>query len=261
MVKKEEDVVDLVFKHKLEQKAKIKKAKKRKRRKKITIILIAVLSIYLYYSTDISKPKAITVSNNYILTKEEVINKSEIDLDTMLLIANPFYIKHNLKKDNLIKDVEVSWSPFKRLINIKVIEKDIFAYRQKSEEAHMILEDGSHLDLKSEYYKFLPNLIFLEGFEEEASEARLLESFDTLSDDVKNQVSEIHQQAVSFDDNYIEIRMNDGNKVYTSFQTVASLNFYFDIVKNLKSDNSCIIIDEMTSEAYSQACKEIEDSE
>ena len=81
----------------------------------------------------------------------------------------------------------------------------------------------------------MPNLIFLEGFEDESVEKRLVESFQSLERDVINQISEIHQTKVSFDEHYIMIRMNDGNKIYTSFQTVDRLNFYFDIITKLKA--------------------------
>lgn len=261
MVDREDNVVDLVFKQKLEQQAKIKKAKKRRKRKKISIFLLLILFVYLYWSTDISKPKIITVSGNYVLSKDEVLKTSELNLDDLMIISNPITIKRRLIKHPLINEVDVTWSPLKRYINVNIKEVDVFAYRQDSEGAMMLMFDGSHVDLDSDFYKFMPHLIYIEGFNEVENEKRLITSFQDLDRDIINQISEIHQKSVSFDDNYIELRMNDGNKVYTSFQTVARVNYYFDIITNLKASNTCIIIDEMSGEAYSQPCIEVDVSE
>ena len=256
-----ENVIDLVLKQKLDQKTKLKKLKAKRKRRKLIVILLIFAVGYLYWSTDISKPKIISVSGNYVLNKDEVIAASEIDLETMLIVANPLVIKYRLLKHPLIKDVKVNWSLLKRHININVKEVEVFGYRQSSESAQMLMLNGSHVELSTDYYKFMPNLIFIEGFNDAAQETRLIEAFQDLDRDVINQISEIHQKSVSFDDNYIELRMNDGNKVYTSFQTVARVNYYFDIITNLKASNTCIIIDEMSGEAYSQPCIEVDVSE
>lgn len=261
MVNNEENVVDLVFKHKLEQQAKIKKARKRKRRRKFTLFTLIVIFIFVYYSTEISKPKNITISGNYILSKDEILKKSDIDLNSMILYANPLLISKRLTAHPLIESVKVDWSPFSRLIKIEVSEVKVFGYRQDGEEAKMLMLDGSIVALTSEFYKFMPHLIYIEGFSEPEAEKRLIEAFLTLDQQVINQISEIHQRRVSFDDYYIEMKMNDGNTVYTSYQTVSRINYYFDIIVNLKSTNTCIIIDEMSGEAYSQRCEDVKLSE
>ena len=261
MVNKEENVVDLVFKHKLEQQAKIKKARARKRRRKFTFIFLIGLFIFVYYSTEISKPKNITISGNYILSKDEILEKSEVDLNSMLLYANPVLISKRLNSHPLIEKVKVDWSLIKRVINIKVSEVQVFGYRQDSDKAEMLMLDGSHIELTPDFYKFMPHLIYIDGFSEVEAEKRLIEAFLNLDQQVINQISEIHQRKVSFDDYYIEVKMNDGNTVYTSYQTVSQLAYYFDIIVNLKSSNTCIIIDEMSGEAYSQRCEDIKLSE
>ena len=261
MEKPEENVVDLVYKHKIEQQTKIKKIKKKRKRRKLTFIAFFLLFSYHYWSNDLSKPKIISVSGNYVLPKDEIIAQSDVNLDTMMVVANPLLIKHRLLKHPLINKVNVSWSLTKRYININVEEVDVFGYRQSSSKAQMLMFDGTHVNLDADFYKFMPHLIFIEGFSDEVSEKRLIESFQNLNRDIINQISEIHQKSVSFDDNYIELRMNDGNKVYTSFQSVERINYYFDIITNLKASNTCIIIDEMSGEAYSQPCNDVKVSE
>lgn len=261
MVENKDNVVDLVLKQKLEERKQHKRQIAKRRTIKISVIVLIIVFGFLYWSSNISKPKVISVSGNYVLSKDEIVKATDISLDTNLIIANPFLIKQRLLKHPLINDANISWSLFGRYININIKEVDVFAYRQKSDSATMLMLNGEHVELSSDFYKFMPNLIFLEGFEEPTIETRLIESFQNLDRDVINQISEIHHTEVSFDKNYIMIRMNDGNKVYTSFQTVGQLNFYFDIITNLKASNTCIIIDEMSGEAYSQPCEDVQVSE
>ncbi len=254
MVKKNEEVADLIFKQKLEAKAKLKKARRAKSIRKISVFLIVLFTISFYFISDISKVKYINIYNNQVISKDEIIEYLDLNLDSNLLLNNPFFIKYKLSKHPLIDNVKSEFSLLKRYINIEVSEISIFGYRQSATYSSLIMADGSEIELVKQFYPLLSNLLYVEGFNEDADQKRLVESFDKLSSDVLNQISEIHQTSVSYDDKLLELRMNDGNRVYTSFQSVERLNYYFDIILNLKANNSCIYIDEMSGEAYSMPC-------
>lgn len=253
-MKKEEQVVDLVFKQKLEQQNRIKQRKKKRRNRRLFTFLTIVSLISFYLISDLSKPKAIIVSGNNILSKEEVIKAANINSDTKLLLANPFLMKKSLRKHPFISNTTVDTSLISRKINIEVNELEIFGYRQTTDETSMILSDGEAMTLTPDYYSFLANLIYVDGFTDLEDQQRLVKSFSEVDVAVLSQVSEIHQTSVSYDDKLLEILMNDGNKVYTSFQTVERLNYYFDIILSLSANNSCIYFDELSQEAYSQKC-------
>lgn len=254
MVNRNEDVADLIFKQKFEAQAKLKKQLRRRKLKRMLVVLLISFLMFFYFATDISKVKYINIYNNQVVAKSEIKKFLNLSLDSRLIINNPLLVKYKLLKHPLIKDAKVSFSLFKRNLNIEVFEIEVFAYRQSSDSAKLIMSDGSEVNLTSDFYPLLANLIYIEGFKDEADQIRLVESFIKLNSDVKNQISEIHQTSVSYDDKLLELRMNDGNKVYTSFQSVERLNYYFDIIINLRASNSCIYIDEMSGEAYSQPC-------
>lgn len=254
MVNKEDKVVDMVFKQKLEQQQKLKRQKRRRRNKRIISFIIVVSVFAFYFMTDISKPKAITISGNEILTKEEILNTAKIDTSSNLLYANPILISSRLKKHPFITSVSTKSSLFKRVIQIEVSELKIFGYRQSSDATTMILNDGASETLTNDLYKFLPDLIYVSGFEEEEDQKRLVESFQELDESIIGQISEIHQTSVSYDDKLLKILMKNGNQVFTSFQTVERLNYYLDIIKQLDVDNNCLYIDEMSGQIISQTC-------
>ena len=256
MVEKDPKVVDMVFKQKLEQQQALRKRRKKKRRKKFLTVLIVMSLFSLYFLTELSKPQAINVRGNQVLSKDEVLKTADLSLDSYLVLANPIVLKYRLKKHPIITDVSINHSIFKRVINLDVKEIDLFGYRQNESGSTLILFDGSSIELTPDLYPFLEDLIYINGFEEEEDQKRLVESFRTLDETVKNQISELHQTSVSYDDKLIEIRMNKGNKVYTSFQSVERLNYYFDILPALASDESCLYIDEMSGEVYAKDCED-----
>lgn len=257
----EDQTVDLVFKQKLEKQEKIKKAKRKRRNRKIITFLIIITVGVIYFNSDFSKPKAVIISGNNILSKDEVLDVAKVSDDSRLIMAQPFLIKRNLKSHPFVKNSSVSTSYFKRTIQIHIDELEIFAYRYKDDETYMILNDGSSEVLSSDLYQYLKDLIYITGFSEDEDQIRLAKSFAEVEESITSQISEIHQTSVSYDDKLLEILMNDGNKVYTSFQTVERLNYYFDIIMGLKASNSCIYIDELSGEAYSQNCSQNQESE
>lgn len=256
MVENQEKVVDMVFKQKLEQQAIIKRNYRRRRRRNFFRISLIITLVCFYFFTELSKPKSIQITGNVILTKDEILKQANIDLNSNLLYANPLLITYRLKKHPFITNASTSSSLFSRVIEINLDELSLFGYRQEDDKTLMILEDGSSDELSSDLYQFLPSLIYVNGFIEVEDQTRLVESFKDLDKSVVSQISEIHQTSVSFDDKLIELMMNDGNKVYTSFQSVERLNYYFDIIDKLAKNNNCIYIDELSGEAYSQACAE-----
>lgn len=257
----EDQTVDLVFKQKLEKQAKIKKAKRRRRNRKLITFALIITVLVLYFNSDFSKPKAVIISGNNILSKDEVLSAAKVNDDSRLILSQPFLLKRNLKNHPFINNSSVSVSFLKRTIKIDINELEIFGYRYKDDETYMILSDGSSEVLSSDLYQYLADLIYVSGFTDEEDQVRLAKSFVDVEESITSQISEIHQTSVSYDDKLLEILMNDGNKVYTSFQTVERLNYYFDIIMGLKASNSCIYIDELSGEAYSQNCSQNSENE
>lgn len=254
MVDRQEELVDMVFKQKIENNKKIKRNRRRRFRRRLFRFLFIFGIISLYVFTDVSKPKVIQINGNKIISKEEILSTADISLNSNLLYANPILINHRLKKHPFITSVSTKSSPFTRIVSITIDELNLFGYRQ-SDNTYMILEDGSSEVLDSSLYHFLPDLIYVEGFDDIEDQQRLVASFQDVELTVLAQVSEIHQTSVSYDDKLLEIWMNDGNRFYTSFQTVDRLNYYFDIIKSLDTNNACLVVDEMSAEVYSQPCE------
>ena len=256
MVDEQEKVVDMVFKQKLEQQAQIKRNKRRRIRRRLTrfSILVVLLSFYLF--TELSKPKVILITGNKLISKEEITEVAEVSLDKYLFLSNGLFVKHKLLNHPLIAEASVKTSLLKRTININVSELDVFGYRYIDGGIRMIMKDGSYSELTDTLYHYLPYMIYINGFEAVDDEQRLVASFADVDDSILAQISEIHQTSVSYDDKLLEIIMNDGNKVYTSFQTVDQMNHYFSIVPQLAKENRCIMIDELSGKLYSQKCIE-----
>jgi hypothetical protein len=82
-----------------------------------------------------------------------------------------------------------------------------------------------------------------------------VDALKTIQREALGSVSEIHLAPTAYDENYVKVIMQDGNKIFTSLKTLSLIEAYPSIVNELKAANACIFFDEMTRTAYSQPCE------
>ncbi len=228
---------------------------KRKRFKNISLtIIITITVVFIYLTSPIAKIAIINVSGTNYLDKNDIIKQSQLTNHDYLFLSWPQAITNRLLKHQLIAEAKVSLNFLKGQVNLEIKEKELFGYRYDSDEPEIILANHEILALNQDNLKLLPYLIYISGFNEENLLDRLLEGFQAVDDGVKAHISEIFQYQVSYDDSLIRIVLKDGNQVFTSFQTIAVLNYYFEIVKSLKVANACIFIDELSQQPYTSQC-------
>ena len=68
-------------------------------------------------------------------------------------------------------------------------------------------------------------------------------------------ISEINPHQESYDKNMVELIMEDGNRIYTSYDSMILLNAYKKTLKSLKEDNVCFVMDSLTGSYVTEDCK------
>lgn len=235
-----------------------KRKKQRKRRKVITIVsvifvIVAVIGVYLI--SDISKVKTVVVSGNVNLSKNTVLETTKVNESDLFLFVISEIVESDLEKNPFIKKATVTKS-LDRVVYIEIEEELVLGYRYSSDGAKLIFFDGTSIPLEDKYLFVLPNIPYISGFEGTELEGRLIKGFSSLDIEIFSLIAEIQQYQVSYDDKLVRIRMQDGNQVFTSLNSIDSLNYYYEILRSLKVTNSCIYIDEISGSAYSQVCPE-----
>lgn len=255
MISSKKDGVELIL-EKQKQLKKSKLHKKRKRRLTIVISFITViLLIYLYITTPISRLKHINITGINYFTRDEIMIIGEIEDSDFYLLTFTSLIKTKLLNEEMISDVAITKDD-KRNLNIAISEKRLLGYIY-TDKPYLLVENGELIELTKEKQGLITQIPLIVGFTEEYL-TEIAGSLNELTVDIINNITEIHHYASTYDDNMLKIVMIDGNKVFTSLDSIITVNNYFAIVKSLKISNSCIFIDESSKTAYTSQCPESE---
>lgn len=244
-------VDDLIARRKKEQK------KKRMNRFLVVLSLLAFTAassfgLYIYFTSPTSSIRAVLISGNQIYSDEAILKRSGIAYDDRFLAVNAATLRKRLVDDPLIQDAVVRLTKNNEIV-IQIRENDVTAIWM--DQGKVVLADGSLLVMQVDYAKawlFSPGIY---GYEDEGSLAELVRALNGLTASSLGNVSEIHRHPTSYDENYVKVIMQDGNRVFTGLSTLDMLEEYPRIVNALNTANSCIFFDEMTRTAFSQPCE------
>lgn len=238
-----------------------KKIRRRNRQRFLFIIffLIAMIAL-IYFTSDFSKVKSIDVEGNFYYTKEDILEKANLGYDSRYILIPGFYKEWKLEKDELIEEATLEKEMDGR-IHIEIKEKLMIGYMVANDQNYIIMSDGSMHELDSKHLNTIVNLPLIDGFSEEDL-PKLAKAFEsssgTINEQVIRMISEIHPYATSYDPNMIKLVMQDGNKIYTSYESLILLNTYKRTLKELKSTHVCMFMDYATNAIATQSCDEFE---
>ncbi len=234
-----------------------KKRRKQKRRLRLCIFAVVLFVICLYFSGDFSKVKSLKVSGNYYYTKDEVIKKANLSYKTRYLIMPKFYIERKLKHDDLIEDASVD----KKLNgNLKISIKEVqsIGYFVENNKNYMLFSNGLEKEIKQDTLDVIANYPVIDGFSKKERQ-NLAKAFSYKGSEVTQEIiamiAEISPHKESYDDHMVKFVMQDGNKIYSSYESVQLLNAYKKTLKNLKKDHVCFVMDANTETYITENCK------
>ena len=232
-----------------------KTKKNRKIRKNVVFyggISIILFILLLYFISPISHIGTIFIRGNQILTKQEILEIGNLKQNDFLIFVLTGNIENNLEKNPFILEATVK-KVSNRGIEIDIVENRIFAY-QFGEYPKIFFFDGKEMDLTEKQLHLLMTVPYINGFLEKEFRENMRIAFLEVDENIFRLISEIHEYSTSYDAHMIRLVMQDGNQIFTSLLSLKSLNYYLEILNNLKVSNSCIYIDELSGSAYSMVC-------
>lgn len=236
----------------IEQKylAKREKNRKRKRRRKIvraSIFMILIISIVLFLSSDLSKVRSFIIYGNYYYQHEDILKIAELDHDSSYILTNRYVIAHRLEEDEMIKDAKVTKDLNGNLI-IHVEEEKIVG-TLISDSSSVVLAGKEKIRIRD--LKEIP-LARIGNFDNEQL-TKLAKGFDDLDYSIIKMISEIHPYRTSYDQDMIQILMQDGNRVTTTYNGVVLLNNYLQVCEKLQGTHVCLYADEFSNTIFKES--------
>lgn len=236
-----------------------KKQNRPKRRIHIMLIIIAILSslIAIYFISDISKIKSLKVTGNKYFNDKEILELADLSYDTRHLLLMPFINERKIEANELIKNVTIE-KMMSGVVHIEVEEEDIIGTYQENKKTYLLLGDGSSIEQDGKDIQRIAKFPLIGKFSKE-QRTLMAEAFVRPGKKVKAEymslISEINPHEESYDKNMVEIVMQDGNRVYSAYESVFLLNLYKEPLPNLKKDNECILLDLLTESITTEDCK------
>ena len=216
-------------------------AKKVKKKVKIRIlpILIVIVIIGLIigcgYLLTLIPIKNIYITGNNYLTDQELIELAKIDDYPSFLTTTILSMKKNLQKNPYIKKVTIK----KKLlaeVHIEIEEQNLLF--RKEENGNIVLESKEEVSDNNKYQ--LPILL---NYIPDTKYDSFIKGMNQVTDDVKNQISEIRYYPNEQDEDRFLLYMNDGNYVYLTLTKFKQINYYEDVLEKLEGKKGILYLD------------------
>lgn len=194
--------------------------------------------------------KNIKIEGTNLLTDQTIINTAGLTYYPPIFRLNPLKIKKQLKKLDLVAEVEIKRN-LKGQITIRIKENRPLFYHQSRDL--VVLTGGKEVANQSLFLglpiliNYVPNDIY----------QKLITGFSELNSDIISLISEIeyapsqNTQGKILDDSRFALTMNDGNLVYINPINILRLNKYLEIFANLGDKKGIIQLDSSNSNVVS----------
>lgn len=249
---KREDTVEQVFeKHRFDVR------RNRFMGNKMKVFVLSIISGFVlitlgFLASDASKVRGFTVSGNYFLSEDDVLELCGIDENSRYLFVFDSIAEDRLTSSPLVKSAEVKVKG-NGTINIDIEEKIILGYRYKT-YPEIVFQDGTMMELTNEYAYLYAEVPLIVGFYEEMDD--FARAFEKVPQKRIASISEIHRYEYSYDANGLEFVMKDGNRFFASFYSADVINQYNGVASALTEKSVCLYADENSGNVYKSLCPE-----
>ncbi len=201
--------------------------------------LSVFLLVFLYSVSSAGRVQAVAVGGNTYLDADYIERLSGIDGDARYYLTFPFTVRKRIEADPFIESAKVSMNDG-NMIRITVTEKRPLGYRYEGETAYILMDDDSRAELTSEYLPVIARVPYITGFEEEEQTHLLILALKSVDQKIIEEIAEVHQYALKYDDEAIQLQMRDGTYIFTSYFATAALNQYHTMYSKMLNHDFCM---------------------
>lgn len=243
----------------IELEEKKKKRKKRKKKVRNSSYIIFIIFILIYFSSDMSDVKKMSVEGNQFYSKNEILEIAGLSYQSKHILLPSFFLQYKLEKNSLIQRAAVEKNWYGN-IHINIEEAQVLGYYiDESGMMKLVLpRPYKEIQVDQKHQSSVLRYPLISNFDGENLE-KLAKAFSQkgkeISQDIISMISEILPFQRSYDANMVKIVMQDGNIVFSSYDGIVLLNDYKKVVKELKDSNMCLELDTVNNSILSTKCK------
>jgi len=219
---------------------KLKERRKKKANRRLIIylsLIFALILIIIYFQSPLSDIKKIDIKGNELLSDEEVIEQSGINVGDNIWGSSPKKIRNALIQNHVIYQAEVN-RKLPRTIEITLEEFNLLGYIVEDDKQYPVLNNGERLA----HQQSTGDAPLFVNFTDRDQLDRALEEFEELPKYLFNLISEVHWDPTENNQHKIIVYMNDGYMVSGTIRDFANkMKVYPSIVSQLDSDQKGIV--------------------
>lgn len=218
------------------------------------IFLNLLIFFFAYLHSSKSNLFKVTIWGNNLLKEEEIIKLSGVKEKAKFWFISTGKIKKRLLDCPLISAADIK-KENNNILRIEIKERRLFGYFSEKGKTKLWVNGKQDVNLATNDLYLLSKIPLIVGFDELKLKG-IEKHFEDLKDITINEISEIHHYPMTYDDNFLQVIMRDGNYVFLSPAALKYLNSYYNIASVLekKTKQICLYFDEITKTGYSSAC-------
>jgi len=228
-----------------------KRLKQIRRSVKMAIVTIIIVGIGLYLLTPLSNIKILKVNNNIIYSQQQILKKAGLSYKGKMIFHPVYFVEKRLRDDALIKDASVHKDYLSGRIYIDIQEEKVIGQYVENNKTYVLLENNKSVELDDSQLELISSPYIVDLNEKQRK--KLADSFSVIDSEYIALVSEIRHFQTSYDDDMLELLMQDGRIVRTSYGDATLLESYRGLLEKYNSDLRCIYF--VDSNAHSESCE------
>ncbi len=195
--------------------------------------------ILLYFVSGASRVRALAIGGNQYLDTRYIEGLSGITLDSRYYLTFPHSVRKKIEADPFVEKADIRMNDG-NMIQIIVHEKRPLGYRYDDDIAYILMDDDTKAELKPEYMQVISRIPYIDGFYEDEQTHLLTVALKNIDQKVIEEIAEIHQYALKYDDEAIQLQMRDGTYVFTSYFQTSALDQYHKMYSLVANRNNCL---------------------
>ena len=216
------------------------KIDKRKRQTRIqyiigTALILIILLFLLYMFTPLSRISHVNISGNHNVSDSQVEKELNVKDGSRIYTFSKSKAINNLKKNSLIKDVQIN-KQLPNTLNVKITENKLVGIVKEKNKYVPIIEGNKRLEnYKGDIASSAP---MLEDFKSENLNS-MTQALSKMSNETRDMISEIKYAPLQNQQNRVLLYMKDGMQVVGDMNTIANkIEYYPQMSQSLSKDSS-----------------------
>ncbi|TFB23295.1 FtsQ-type POTRA domain-containing protein [Filobacillus milosensis] len=205
----------------------------------LTVILFLIMVI-VYLQSPLSHIQSIQVSDNRVVTEEDIIGLSELSTNQSFWMIDVEDVEQKVSEHLEINNVDVERSWYNQ-VNIIVNEHSRVGYVKSSNQFYPILENGKILkEIQLETPRGDAPILY--GFSNEEQLSRLTNHLSKLDESIVQLISEIYWEPDDMNQDQLRMFTTDGQEVIASIHNFSEkMKVYPSISSQLTPDMKGIL--------------------